>query len=79
MNTDTFKGKWNQLKGDLKAKWGDLTDDDWTEISGNKDKLIGKIQEKYGRAKDVVSREVDEFFNRDGHHNQHDGTQRCGR
>ncbi len=64
MNTDILKGKWNELKGTLKAKWGDLTDDDLTEIGGNKDKLIGKIQQKYGRAKDVASREVDEFLNR---------------
>jgi uncharacterized protein YjbJ (UPF0337 family) len=63
MNSDILKGKWAQMKGDLKARWGKLTDDEWTEIGGNKDTLIGKIQEKYGRTKDDVSREVDEFFN----------------
>jgi uncharacterized protein YjbJ (UPF0337 family) len=64
MNTDTIKGKWNQLKGDVKTKWGQITDDEFTQIAGDKDKLIGKIQEKYGRSKDEVTREVHEFFNR---------------
>src|SRR4029079_16587339 len=62
MNTDTLKGKWNQLKGELKNKWGQITDDEWTQIAGDKDKMIGKIQEKYGRTKDDVSREVDQFL-----------------
>ena len=68
MNTDILKGKWNQLKGDLKTKWGNLTDDDWTAISGDKDKLIGKIQERYGHSRDAAAREVDEFLMR------HEGT-----
>src|SRR3954462_3942678 len=64
MNSDVMKGKWTQLKGEVKAKWGDLTDDEWTEVGGNKDKLAGKLQEKYGHAKDTVSRGIDDFLNR---------------
>ena len=64
MNTDTLKGKWNQLKGDLKSKWGQITDDEFTQIAGDKDKLIGKIQERYGRKKEEAACEVNEFFQR---------------
>jgi uncharacterized protein YjbJ (UPF0337 family) len=62
VNTDILKGKFKEWMGDLKAKWGDITDDEWTEISGNKDKLVGKIQQKYGRTKDEANREFDEFW-----------------
>ena len=48
---DALKGNWNQLKGKVKEKWGLLTDDDITHIGGHKDRLIGKLQEKYGKAK----------------------------
>jgi uncharacterized protein YjbJ (UPF0337 family) len=64
MNIDTIKGNWNQLKGEMKSRWGQITDDEWTQIAGDRDKLIGKIQAKYGRTRDEVSREVDEFFRR---------------
>lgn len=62
MNKDILKGKWNQLVGGLKQKWADLTDDDWKHISGDKDKLIGKIQERYGLARDEATRQVNEQF-----------------
>jgi len=62
MNKDILKGKWNEMKGELKVKWANLTDDDWTRISGDRDKLIGMLQQRYGRSKDETSREVDEFF-----------------
>ena len=62
MNSDVLKGKWNQMIGGLKQKWGDLTDNDWTHINGDKDKLVGKIQERYGYAKDRAAREVDQYF-----------------
>ena len=61
MNTDQFKGKWKQLKGEAKIKWGELTDDDLTKIEGNRDKLIGTIQERYGRTKEEAEREVDDW------------------
>ena len=52
MNAEQMKGKWKQLKGSIKTKWGKLTDDDVEVINGQRDKLIGWIQERYGIAKD---------------------------
>ena len=59
MNSDQVKGNWNQMKGEIKAKWGDLTDDELTRIDGEKDKLVGIIQEKYGLTKEEAERQVD--------------------
>jgi uncharacterized protein YjbJ (UPF0337 family) len=61
MNTDILKGKWKQLSGSAKAKWGDLTDDDLKQIDGDKDRLVGKVQEKYGVARDEAEKQVDEW------------------
>lgn len=61
MNEDTIKGKWEQLKGSVKETWGELTDDEITEARGNRQKLSGKIQERYGHAKDEAERQIDEF------------------
>jgi uncharacterized protein YjbJ (UPF0337 family) len=47
----TLRGNWNQLKGKVREKWGLLTNDDIEHIAGHKDRLVGKIQEKYGKAK----------------------------
>ena len=62
MDSNVIKGKWKQMIGGLKQKWADLTDDDWKHIEGDRDKLIGKIQERYGYAKERAHREVDEYF-----------------
>jgi uncharacterized protein YjbJ (UPF0337 family) len=61
MNWDQIEGKWKQSKGKVKEKWGKLTDDDLAAIDGQQDQLIGKIQERYGIAKDVAKKQVDEF------------------
>ena len=61
MNWDLVEGKWKQLKGQVKQKWGRLTDDDLDVIGGKKDQLVGKIQEKYGMTKDEAHREVDSW------------------
>ena len=61
MNWDQIQGKWKQSTGAVKEKWGKLTDDDLTVIAGKKDQLVGKIQERYGIAKDVAEKQVDEF------------------
>jgi uncharacterized protein YjbJ (UPF0337 family) len=65
MNEDILKGQWMQLKGQVRQWWGDLTDDDLEEIAGRKDKLLGKLQERYGytreRAEDEVRMRLDEF------------------
>ena len=58
---DKVAGKWKQLSGDVRSKWGNLTDDDLMQISGEREKLVGKIQERYGIAKDEANRQVDEW------------------
>jgi len=64
LNTDILKGKWKEIKGDIKAKWGKLTDDDLTEIAGNEEKLVGILQKKYGYAKDEAEQEYRDFMSR---------------
>jgi uncharacterized protein YjbJ (UPF0337 family) len=61
MNWDQIKGNWKQFKG--KEKWGKLTDDDLNIISGKKDQLAGKLQERYGWEKAQAEKELDEFTN----------------
>jgi len=61
MNWDQMEGKWKQAGGKVKEKWGKLTDDDLQVIAGKRDQLIGKIQERYGIAKEEAARQVDEF------------------
>jgi len=61
MNSDVFEGKWKQLKGTVKQRWGKLTDDDLTTISGKKDELVGKLQERYGYTREQALREADEW------------------
>jgi uncharacterized protein YjbJ (UPF0337 family) len=62
MNRDILKGRWSEMKGDLKRKYGNVTDDEWMRISGDRDKLIGMLQQRYGRSKEEITREVDTFF-----------------
>ena len=61
MNSDRMKGKWKQMAGSVKERWGKLTDDDITVINGQSEQLIGKIQERYGIARDVAQKQVDEW------------------
>jgi len=61
MNWDQIEGKWTQAKGGVKEKWGKLTDDDVNIIAGKKDKLLGKIQERYGIAKEEAQKQIDEW------------------
>jgi uncharacterized protein YjbJ (UPF0337 family) len=62
MNWDQMEGKWMQVKGAVKERWGKLTDDDIDVIGGKKDKLIGKIQERYGITKAEAEVQADEWF-----------------
>jgi len=62
MDWDRVEGSWKQFTGKVKEKWGKLTDDDLTTINGRRDQLEGKIQERYGYAKDQVRREVDDWL-----------------
>lgn len=61
MNWDIIAGKWKQLSGEAKKKWGDLTDDEMLEINGNRDILAGKVQEKYGITKDEAHQQIDKW------------------
>lgn len=61
MNWDRIEGNWTQVKGKVREKWGDLTDDEIDQIGGKKDQLVGVIQKHYGRAKDEIDREVDDW------------------
>jgi uncharacterized protein YjbJ (UPF0337 family) len=61
VNWDQIAGNWKQFKGKVKEKWADLTDDDLTAIQGRRDQLAGKLQERYGYAKERAERELDEF------------------
>lgn len=61
MNWDRIEGNWKEFTGAAKAKWGDLTDDEVKEANGNREKLAGIIQQKYGVAKDEAERQIDEF------------------
>jgi uncharacterized protein YjbJ (UPF0337 family) len=58
MNWDQIEGNWKQIRGKVRAKWGELTDDEIDRIKGERDILIGKIQEKYGLAREDAEREV---------------------
>jgi uncharacterized protein YjbJ (UPF0337 family) len=64
MNWDRIEGSWKQFSGKVKEKWGKLTDDDITQINGNREQLEGKIQARYGYAKDQVRKDVDDWMNR---------------
>jgi len=61
MNWDQIKGMWHLVKGSARAKWGELTDDKIDQIAGNRELMIGKIQEKYGIAKEEAEKQVDEW------------------
>jgi uncharacterized protein YjbJ (UPF0337 family) len=62
MNEQILKGKWHQLKGEVKSRWGKLTDDDLDRAEGDAEKLVGRVQERYGYARDDAKREVDAFI-----------------
>lgn len=61
MDWDQVQGKWKQMKGSVKTRWGKLTDDDLDVIAGKRDQLVGRIQERYGIAKDEAQTQVDEW------------------
>ena len=62
MNEDTFKGQWMQLKGKIREQWGKLTDDDLDQIQGRSEQLIGKLQNRYGIARDEAQRQFDAWM-----------------
>jgi uncharacterized protein YjbJ (UPF0337 family) len=62
MNSDQMAGKWTQIKGKAKQQWGKLTDDDLDVIAGKRDVLVGKLQERYGYAKEDAQKKADEWL-----------------
>ncbi|MCX7646258.1 MAG: CsbD family protein [Rhodobacteraceae bacterium] len=64
MNWDQVEGKWKQLKGKAREKWGEITGDDWDRIEGKRDQIVGLVQERYGKRKEEAEREVDAWLER---------------
>jgi len=64
MNWDQIEGNWKQFKGEAQTQWGKLTNDDLDVVQGNRQKLEGKLQERYGYAEEEAKREVDDFMAR---------------
>jgi len=62
MNWNQLKGNWQQAKGDIKARWGKLTDDDLAFIDGQRERLQGKLQEAYGISKEEAQDEIDKAY-----------------
>lgn len=60
-NWDKVGGKWKQFVGEVKKQWGDLTDDELMEVNGDREILAGKIQEKYGIAKEEANKQIDKW------------------
>jgi uncharacterized protein YjbJ (UPF0337 family) len=61
MTTMNIKGNWNEIKGKLKQKYGQLTDDDLTFAEGKEDELLGRLQKRLGKSKEDVRKEIEEF------------------
>jgi uncharacterized protein YjbJ (UPF0337 family) len=64
MNKDRIEGNWKQVKGKVKEQWGKLTDDDIDVISGKRDQLLGRIQERHGVSKDEADKQVKDWETR---------------
>jgi uncharacterized protein YjbJ (UPF0337 family) len=62
MNWDQAEGKWKQLRGSVKQKWAKLTDNDLDYIAGSRDRFIGKLQERYGIAKEEAQMQSDQWL-----------------
>jgi uncharacterized protein YjbJ (UPF0337 family) len=62
MNWDQIEGSWKQIAGRAKAKWGEITGDEWSSIEGRRDEIVGLVQSRYGRARSEAEREVDDWM-----------------
>ena len=64
MNWDRIEGNWKQFKGSIKQQWGKLTDDELDQLAGHRDKLVGKLQERYGIQRDEAEKQVKDWEDR---------------
>lgn len=62
MNWDQVQGKWKELRGDVRTRWGQLTDDDVEQVEGRRDKLVGRLQQRYGLAREDAERQIDDWL-----------------
>jgi uncharacterized protein YjbJ (UPF0337 family) len=62
MNRNILEGNWKQIRGTIREKWGELTDDELDQISGKRDKLAGVLQERYGYTQMEAERQIDDFL-----------------
>lgn len=62
MNWNQVEGNWEQFKGKVQSKWGELSGDDLDVIAGNRKQLAGKLQQRYGKAEEDAEREIDEWL-----------------
>ena len=79
MNWDRIEGNWKQFAGQARQKWGKLTDSDWQVVAGRKDELVGRIQERYGIARDEARMEADEWAKALNEEQKAEQTHRAGR
>jgi len=63
MNRDILEGNWKEIRGEIRQRWGELTDDELEQINGQRDKLVGSLQKRYGYSRDEASRQLDDFLN----------------
>ena len=61
MDSNRIEGSWEELKGKAKSKWGNLTDNELTQIGGKKDELMGRLQARYGYSKDKAQQEIESW------------------
>ncbi|MBE2198899.1 MAG: CsbD family protein [Anaerolinea sp.] len=64
MNSDILKGNWKQFRGEIQKQWGKLTNDDLDVINGEYEKLVGRVQERYGWSREQAERELTDYFDR---------------
>lgn len=66
MNSDILEGKWKEIRGKIREWWGELTDDDLDVIAGNRDRLVGRLQQRYGYTKEQAAQEIDRHLDEVG-------------
>lgn len=64
MNWDQVQGNWRQFSGEVRKQWGKLTDDEVDEVGGSREKLLGKLQERYGQSREQAERDLDAWLAR---------------